>query len=283
MIIKFKIAGLTNNPSIQPLLTGREGDYVYRTVSAGRMENDVVRGFVFDLARKLKAEAFHDFKLERSSYFIGQTRLFWNYLQDNWRRLVDVKAVEKSRGTPDIVQPTEPREPDVSTGETRPHSPLDEVIRKVDGQFQVQSRKGKNLGTYRSKGDAVKRLAQVEWFKEHPKNETAGKSSYQKFQDMNRMEPRKKLPKRVDDLWNSIWHKEDGQKPKTPQFAEVVHNAELGEAKLSGRFKCKKCGKAISKWDYDKNRQLCFSCDKDIPKDIQATQADKYFRDNKLT
>jgi len=49
--------------------------------------------------------------------------------------------------------------------------PISEVIRKVDSKWQVQSRKGKNLGTSDTKAGAVKRLAQVEYFKSHPKNE----------------------------------------------------------------------------------------------------------------
>jgi hypothetical protein len=44
-----------------------------------------------------------------------------------------------------------------------------EVIKKIGSQYQVQSKKGKNLGTYRSKKAAGKRLGQVEWFKAHKK------------------------------------------------------------------------------------------------------------------
>lgn len=40
------------------------------------------------------------------------------------------------------------------------------VIRKLpNGKYQVQSHKGKNLGTYKTKSEAEKRLKQVEYFK----------------------------------------------------------------------------------------------------------------------
>lgn len=44
-------------------------------------------------------------------------------------------------------------------------------IRKLpSGKYRVLSEKGKNLGTSDTKGDAVERLRQVEWFKHHDKN-----------------------------------------------------------------------------------------------------------------
>ena len=42
---------------------------------------------------------------------------------------------------------------------------FNEVIRKVGSQYQVQSHSGKNLGTYKSKKAAAKRLGQIEYFK----------------------------------------------------------------------------------------------------------------------
>jgi len=39
------------------------------------------------------------------------------------------------------------------------------MIRKVKEGYRVVSRTGKNLGTYRSKAAAQKRLKQVEYFK----------------------------------------------------------------------------------------------------------------------
>jgi hypothetical protein len=48
---------------------------------------------------------------------------------------------------------------------------LDEVIKKVGSKWQVQSHKGKNLGTSDTKAGAVKRLRQVEYFKNHSENE----------------------------------------------------------------------------------------------------------------
>lgn len=46
-------------------------------------------------------------------------------------------------------------------------------IRKLPGgKYRVLSEKGKNLGTSDTKGEAVKRLRQVEYFKHHDKNDT---------------------------------------------------------------------------------------------------------------
>ena len=38
-------------------------------------------------------------------------------------------------------------------------------IKKVKGGWRVVSKKGKNLGTYKTKAGAKKRLGQVEYFK----------------------------------------------------------------------------------------------------------------------
>lgn len=44
------------------------------------------------------------------------------------------------------------------------------VVRKLpSGKWTVKSLKGKNLGEYDTKGEAVKRLRQIEYFKHHPK------------------------------------------------------------------------------------------------------------------
>jgi hypothetical protein len=49
-------------------------------------------------------------------------------------------------------------------------------IRKLPGgKYRVLSEKGKNLGTSDTKGEAVKRLRQVEWFKHHDKNKAEDK------------------------------------------------------------------------------------------------------------
>lgn len=39
------------------------------------------------------------------------------------------------------------------------------MIRKTGNKYQVVSKTGKNLGTYRTKKQALKRLRQVEYFK----------------------------------------------------------------------------------------------------------------------
>jgi len=39
------------------------------------------------------------------------------------------------------------------------------MIRKVKSGYRVVSRKGRNMGTYKSKAGAKKRLRQVEYFK----------------------------------------------------------------------------------------------------------------------
>jgi len=41
------------------------------------------------------------------------------------------------------------------------------MIRKSGSKFKVVSKKGKSLGTYKTKKAALKRLRQVEWFKHH--------------------------------------------------------------------------------------------------------------------
>jgi len=42
-------------------------------------------------------------------------------------------------------------------------------IRKRKGKWVILSEKGKVLGSYKTKPEAVKRLKQIEWFKSHPK------------------------------------------------------------------------------------------------------------------
>ncbi|HEX9127142.1 MAG TPA: hypothetical protein VF948_12120 [Methylomirabilota bacterium] len=39
------------------------------------------------------------------------------------------------------------------------------MIRKVQGGYRVLSESGRNMGTYRTKGEAEKRLRQIEMFK----------------------------------------------------------------------------------------------------------------------
>lgn len=39
------------------------------------------------------------------------------------------------------------------------------MIRKVGEEYRVLSEKGRNMGTYRTKEEAVKRLHQIEYFK----------------------------------------------------------------------------------------------------------------------
>ena len=39
------------------------------------------------------------------------------------------------------------------------------MIRKVQGGFRVLSESGRNMGTYRTKAEAEKRLRQIEMFK----------------------------------------------------------------------------------------------------------------------
>lgn len=43
------------------------------------------------------------------------------------------------------------------------------MIKKVGSQFRVMSESGKPMGTYWSKKAAEKRLAEIEYFKSHPK------------------------------------------------------------------------------------------------------------------
>ncbi len=41
------------------------------------------------------------------------------------------------------------------------------MIRKIKGGYRVLSEKGRNMGTYKAKEEAKKRLRQIEFFK-HP-------------------------------------------------------------------------------------------------------------------
>lgn len=47
------------------------------------------------------------------------------------------------------------------------------MIVKVGSKFRVQSESGKNLGTYSTRGEAAKRLEQVEYFKAKDAKEKA--------------------------------------------------------------------------------------------------------------
>jgi hypothetical protein len=55
------------------------------------------------------------------------------------------------------------------------HSLIKEAyIRKTpSGKWKVLSEKGKTLGEYKTKDEAVKRLRQIEYFKHHPKKKSA--------------------------------------------------------------------------------------------------------------
>jgi len=39
------------------------------------------------------------------------------------------------------------------------------MIRKIAGNYRVVSEKGRNMGTYKTEGEAKKRLRQIEYFK----------------------------------------------------------------------------------------------------------------------
>lgn len=43
---------------------------------------------------------------------------------------------------------------------------INETISKEDNNYVIRSRKGKKLGSYSSKKQAIKRLRQIEWFKD---------------------------------------------------------------------------------------------------------------------
>jgi hypothetical protein len=102
MLVKFKIKGLTNVPAFQEYIKGKAGDgFVYRNLG-NRMELDIVRMFVFDLANKLEdahmaGKIGSDFKVSNSPYFIGQTPAFWKWLSDRWRDYVEVEQVSEMK------------------------------------------------------------------------------------------------------------------------------------------------------------------------------------------
>jgi len=97
MLVKFKIKGLTNVPSFQEHIQGKAGDgFVYRNLG-NRMELDIVRMFVFDLAGKLKKAGVPEFKVSNSPFFLGQTAAFWVWLSDRWRDYVEVEQVSEMK------------------------------------------------------------------------------------------------------------------------------------------------------------------------------------------
>lgn len=102
MLVKFKIKGLTNVPAFQEYIKGKAGDgFVYRNLG-NRMELDIVRMFIFDLANKLEdahmaGKIGSDFKVSNSPYFIGQTPAFWKWLSDRWRDYVEVEQVSEMK------------------------------------------------------------------------------------------------------------------------------------------------------------------------------------------
>jgi len=95
MLIRIKIPGLTNVPSLKQHTRADDNGYIIRN-TGNKLEYDIVRMFIFDLARRLKEAKHHDFKLTGNSpYFLGQTAAFFKYLTDNWQQMVKVEQIDK--------------------------------------------------------------------------------------------------------------------------------------------------------------------------------------------
>ena len=61
--------------------------------------------------------------------------------------------------------------------------PVNEVIKKIGDKWQVQSHKGKNLGTYDTEAGAKKRLGQVEYFKHRNEGKGMSKKQLEEYAD----------------------------------------------------------------------------------------------------
>lgn len=68
-------------------------------------------------------------------------------------------------------------------------------IRKVPGGWAIFSEKGKHLGKYKTKQQAVKRLRQIEWFKHHKKKASSDISYSQFIRDLRESSDNKDIEK----------------------------------------------------------------------------------------
>jgi len=125
-----------------------------------------------------------------------------------------------------------------------------------DGDWTVQSLKGKPLGKYKTKGDAVKRLRQIEYFKKHKKKKSASEgNSYSSImrdlrksydeETVNRFQ--KEFKKRFDDaILGGIDSPEeevleDAMKCITFEddkraFVKAASAIELGDPEFAGKY-----------------------------------------------
>jgi len=114
-----------------------------------------------DNIKQIILQALEDVRLDQVSYDIVVEYDLLN--QDEKQEEEEIKHKEKQ-----IAAQNEPTvgPDDLTTSESK----ISEKIVKVGNKWQVQSHKGRNLGTYDTKEEAVKRLRQVEFFKH--KNES---------------------------------------------------------------------------------------------------------------
>ena len=95
MLIRIKIPGLTNVSSLKSYTGADDNGYIIRN-TGNKLEYDIVRMFIFDLARKLESSAPHiNFRLANSPMFPKQKAAFFVWLRDNWQRMVKVEQIDK--------------------------------------------------------------------------------------------------------------------------------------------------------------------------------------------
>lgn len=79
-------------------------------------------------------------------------------------------------------------------------------IRKIKNKYRVVSRKGKNLGTYNTRAEAVKRLRQIEFFKHKKASKQEDKSYSSIMRDLVKDKDQEKI-----DLFQKTFKKEFDQ------------------------------------------------------------------------
>ncbi len=142
------------------------------------------------------------------------------------------------------------------------------VVQLENGKWQVQSEKGKNLGTYDSEKDAKKRLQNIEFFKhkkayiedEEPIQDTAMLSpetmeKWNSFSDNDRKKMFRALKelrnndiKITDNAYNNIMNDYERKYKKANLNKEAWDSKEpMSEEQQAEETTCKECGKKIQR------------------------------------
>lgn len=104
---------------------------------------------------------------------------------------------------------------------------LSKIVKK-DNKYQVQSEKGRNLGTYDSKSKAEERLKQVEMFKHMKKKSSFDNDKFTFKFDLSQADS-----KQIDDGWFST--KDYASKnPKIQEILNIDPKAEIWDVKWDG-------------------------------------------------